>query len=409
VLAGNGIKAILSDRAVPTPVVSYEIVSRVASGGIVITASHNAATWNGIKYKDRHGASASVEVVKEIESRIQIIEDVQKLNITTAVSNGLVEYADFRPAYYQQIRSLIDLDFVKNAGFRIVADAMYGAGAGYFDWFLKGGSSQVIQINQEPNPNFPGMKQPEPIGSNLSILSEAVQKHDATLGIANDGDADRLGLIDENGCYLNQLQVYALLVLYMLEIRRKRGAIVRTITSSIMLDRLGQLYGVPVFEVPVGFKYVAPVMERENAMIGGEESGGYGYQGHVPERDGILSGLFFLDLMARTEKKPSELLSYLYSKVGKHYYDRIDIFFNPSDRESIIDRLEHSIPVSIAGSAVTNTDTIDGFRFFLSDGSWLLIRFSGTEPLLRIYAEAKNRCTVDTLLHEGATLTGAKR
>ncbi len=408
VLAGNGIKVALSDRAVPTPVVSWGIVATEGGGGIVITASHNPAAWNGLKYKSPDGASAPVETVAEIESRAAGITDhhVKRLDITAALNQGLLRYINLRPSYGAQVSSLVDLDLIKSAGFKIVSDAMHGAGAGYFPWLLDGGKSRVLEINAEANPNFPGMKQPEPITPNLNRLAFAVKETGASVGIANDGDADRLGLMDEHGNFLNQLQVYALLALYLLEVRRQRGAIVRTITSSSMLNKLGQLYNVPVFEVPVGFKYVAPVMQREDALIGGEESGGYGYRGHVPERDGILSGLFFLDLMARTGKTPSELLAYLYTKVGPHYYDRRDIVFSASERSSIIARLQAACPISLSGIAVKKIDIVDGFRFILTDGSWLLIRFSGTEPLLRIYSEAGSPETVNKLLEEGTRLAG---
>lgn len=408
VLAGNGIKVILSDRAVPTPVVSWGIVENGADGGIVITASHNPAAWNGLKHKSPDGASAPVETITEVERQIDgiAIQDVKRLDIPTAVGHGLVRYINLRPAYATQVGRLVDLERIKRAGFKIVADAMHGVGAGYFKELLDGGKSHVAEINAEVNPSFPNMKQPEPIALNLGLLSCAVKETGASVGIANDGDADRLGLMDENGNFLNQLQVYALLALYLLEVRGQRGAIVRTITSSGMLDKLGQLYSVPVFEVPVGFKYVAPVMQREDALIGGEESGGYGYRGHVPERDGILSGLFFLDLMAHTGKTPSELLAYLYTKVGAHYYDRRDAVFSATKRAAIIARMEEAAPAALAGITVAKRDTFDGFRFTLSDGSWLLIRFSGTEPLLRIYSEAGSPETVQALLEEGTRLAG---
>ena len=408
VLACNGIKVILSDRAVPTPVVSWGIVSGHAAGGIVITASHNPAAWNGLKYKSSDGASAPMEVVSELERHINAVscEDVKRLDISDGPAQGLIRYEDLRPAYVSQINSLLDLADVKKAGFKIAVDSMHGAGSGYFKMILEGGKSDVLELNAETNPAFPGMKQPEPIAPNLGRLAFAVRETGASVGIATDGDADRLGLMDEKGNFLNQLQVFAMLALYLLEVRGLRGAIVRTTTSSRMLNNLGRLFGVPVFEVPVGFKYVAPVMQRENAIVGGEESGGYGYRGHLPERDGILSGLYFLDFMAKTGKTPSELLAYLYSKVGPHYYDRVDVAFRPDERTAILSRLTQACPDSIAGIAVAGKDTLDGFRFSLADGSWLLIRFSGTEPLLRIYSEAESQERVKALLDAGKSLAG---
>ena len=282
---------------------------------------------------------------------------------------------------------------------------MYGAGAGYFKRLLDGGAIKVTEINDERNPLFPGI-QPEPIAVNLAKLSATVKREGASVGLATDGDADRIGIIDENGVFLTQLQVFALLCLYLLEIRQERGPIVKTITTTSMLYRLGEIFKVPVYETPVGFKYVAPIMLAENALIGGEESGGYGFRGHIPERDAILAGLYFLDLMVKTGKTPSELLDYLYSKVGPHYYQRVD-FTLPEDKRQIINnRIRHNLPESIDGVKVVKTDTTDGFRFILADTTWLLIRFSGTEPVLRIYAESDSLPRTERLLKLGKELAG---
>jgi phosphomannomutase len=283
---------------------------------------------------------------------------------------------------------------------------MYGSGSGYLGKILSGGNLGIIEINTGPNPAFPGIKQPEPIGHNLHKLSSTVRDIGAGIGLAADGDADRLGVVDETGRYLNTLQVYALLVLYLLESRGERGAIVKTITSSQMLDRLGEIYGVPVYEVPVGFKYVAPVMIEKNAMVGGEESGGYGYRGHIPERDGILSGLYFLDYMVKTGKKPSQLIQLLYDKVGPHYFERFDLEFAPEKKQEIFNRVKQSSPATITGRRVIRRDDFDGIRFLMENRSWLLIRFSGTEPLLRLYAEAESPASVAELLQEGKALAG---
>jgi phosphomannomutase len=230
----------------------------------------------------------------------------------------------------------------------------------------------------------------------------------AAVGLATDGDADRLGIMDENGNFLTQLQVYALLAYYFLEIRRERGALVKTITTTSMLNRLGEMYNVPVLETSVGFKYVAPVMIRNNALMGGEESGGYAFRGHVPERDGLLAGLYFLDFMARTGKTPSQLLNQLYSKVGPHYYDRRDVIFKAIERGEIASRMAACSPDSVSGMKVIKKESADGFRFLLENGSWLLVRFSGTEPLLRIYAESNNLENVRRLLDTGLKMAGVK-
>jgi len=282
---------------------------------------------------------------------------------------------------------------------------MYGAGSGYFGMMLEGGTIKLIEINKERNPLFPGI-QPEPIAANLKQLSAKVTSQGASVGIATDGDADRIGIIDEKGQFLTQLQVFALLCLYLLEIRGERGALVKTITTTSMIYRLGKIFGVPVYETRVGFKYVAPIMIKKNALIGGEESGGYGFRGHIPERDGILAGLYFLDFMLKTGKTPSELLLYLFSKVGPHHYQRIDIEFPEPERENIIRHVKDNLPQSLDGDRVAKVNSTDGFDFFLADRSWLLIRFSGTEPLLRIYAESNTLARVERLLEQGRKIVG---
>lgn len=408
IMAGNGIKVYLCSRATPTPVISYGVLTQKAGGAIIITASHNPAKWNGFKIKSDDGASAPTELIAEVEkhiSRIFTAGGVNRLALTEAVKQGLVEYLDLSPIYFDQLNSLINLGELRQSRLKIVVDSMYGAGAGYFKELLAGGGIEVIEINSECNPSFPGI-QPEPIAPNLARLSATVKQQKADVGLATDGDADRIGIVDENGVFLDQLQVFALLCLYLLEVRGERGPIVKTITTTNMLYRLGEMFNVPVYETSVGFKYVAPMMVAKNALIGGEESGGYGFRGHVPERDGILAGLYFLDLLVKTGKKPSELLDYLYSKVGPYHYKRMDIEFPAEERETIINRLKNSPPDAIDGVQVVKSSTADGFRYILADGSWMLIRFSGTEPVLRIYTETDSQTRADRLLESGKELAG---
>jgi phosphomannomutase len=255
-----------------------------------------------------------------------------------------------------------------------------------------------MEINSDRNPLFPGMRQPEPIAANLARLSNTVKRENASVGLATDGDADRLGIIDENGAYISTLHAFTLLCLYLLETRGERGPLVKTITMSSMLYRLGELFKVPVYETAVGFKHVAPIMTAENALVGGEESGGYGFRGHIPERDGILAGLYFLDLMAKTSMSPSQLIDYLHSKVGAHYYQRLDLRFSEAEQKTVNERVRSFSPESLDGVKVVSSDTKDGFRFILADNSWLLIRFSQTEPLLRLYAESNSPERVEKLL-----------
>ena len=408
VITASGIKVYLCSKAAPTPVISYGTSVKKCGGAIIITASHNPARWNGLKCKSPDGSSVSSETTNRIEEHVgEILSggEIRRISIAQAEKQGLLEYIDLTPVYSDQIRKLVDLEGLCRTGLKMVVDPMYGAGSGYFGMLLEGGVLDLVEINGERNPSFPGI-QPEPIAANLGKLSAEIKSLKAGVGIATDGDADRVGIVDENGRFLTQLQVFALLCLYLLEVKGERGALVKTLTSTSMIYRLGELFGVPVYETPVGFKYVAPVMLEENALIGGEESGGYGFRGHILERDGILAGLYFLDFMTKTGKTPSQLLEYLYGKVGPHHYQRVDIEFPEKERVNITRRLKDNPPQSLEGVKVAKVNTTDGFHFTLEDGSWLLIRFSGTEPLLRVYAETDSPGRAGRLLGLGKKLAG---
>jgi len=409
VVAGNNIKVHLCLKPAPTPVVSFTVPATKSTGAIVITASHNPGSWNGFKYKSQDGASAPGEITSQIEGNIASLtrlgRDVKRLALDKALQKGSVDYLDPSPAYFDHLSQFVDMEELRRQKLNIIVDPMYGAGIGYFKTALQNGNLKITEINAERNPSFPQI-QPEPIAKNLTMLSRLVVEHKADVGLATDGDADRIGIIDEGGQFLTQHQVFALLCLYLLEVRGERGALIRTLTSTMMISRLGKLFDVPVYETPVGFKYVAPLMMEKNALIGGEESGGYGFRGHVPERDAILAGIYFLDFMVKKGKTPSQLLDYLYSKVGPHYYDRRDFHVSSAKRQTILNRLSSSSPDTIAAVKVTKLDTTEGFRFFLGDESWLLIRFSGTEPLVRIYSEAESLEKARMLLDEGKKLIG---
>jgi alpha-D-glucose phosphate-specific phosphoglucomutase len=410
VAAANGIKVFLCSAASPTPVISYAVVEKQAGAAIIITASHNPARYNGFKIKSADGASAPSDMIAAVEKNIDHVfrsGEIKTIPLAEAQKTGMIEQLDIKTRYSQRMQDFVDLSGIKKSGLKIAVDSMYGAGSGYFNSLLAGGSTIISEINQERNPSFPGIN-PEPIAVNLKNLSLTIRNTHADVGLATDGDSDRIGIIDENGTFVTQLEVYALLALYLLEVRGQRGAIVKTVTATSMLYRLGELYNVPVIETPVGFKYVAPVMLEKDALIGGEESGGYGFRGHVPERDAILAGLYFLDFMVQTGKTPSQLLEYLFSKVGPHYYNRRDFHFPETQRQSIIDRVQHSKPDFIDGSRVAKMDTTDGFRFTLDDNSWLLVRFSGTEPLLRIYVETGSKERVQRILDIGQKIAGVQ-
>ncbi len=408
VLTGNGIYVWLSPKAIPTPQVCFNVLRQKAGGGIVITASHNPARYNGFKYREETATSVSNEAGIALEKHVNHAYDTGKVNhleLAQARQQRLVESVDTTPQYLEQISRLVNIEKLRQAGLKIIIDSMYGAGCGYFRQLLGGGNNKLTEINGERNPAFPGIN-PEPIAVNLKKLFAMVVEQKADIGLATDGDADRIGIIDEKGRFLTQLQVFALLALYLLEVRGERGTIVKTVTSTSMLDRLGELYKVPVYETAVGFKYVAPLFLKHNALIGGEESGGYGFRGHVPERDSFPAGLYIIDFMLSTDKTPSQLLDYLYSKVGPHFYDRIDLRFPAGARDKIIERVRKANLRDIGGVKVTRIDTTDGFRYILVDNSWLLIRFSGTEPVLRIYSEAASPEKVQRILQFGRELTG---
>jgi alpha-D-glucose phosphate-specific phosphoglucomutase len=425
VMAGNGIRAYLCDRFAPTPTISYAILERKAGGAVIITSSHNPGIWNGFKVKPAYAGSASPEVLAILERNIASIQaksekavsphqarspnGVQRVPFEEASQKGQVVKFNPAPAYLKQVASLVDIEGIKQAGITVVVDAMFGAGIGYFPTLLAGGNTRVIEINNVRNPLFPGMHNPEPIARNLAGLTAGIAQNEAHVGLATDGDADRIGMMDERGGFINQLQVYALLLLYLLEVRGKRGPIVKTVTTTAMAQKLAKLYNIPVYETPVGFKYVGPKMMETGAIMGGEESGGFGFAGHIPERDGVLAGLFLLDLMIKLNKSPSQLIAYLYSLVGPHYYDRIDVQLLPEQRDAAIARVKSSKPEQIAGLKVTHIDTLDGFRYVLEDGGWLLIRFSGTEPLIRIYTETTNHALVQAILADGQKLAGLEK
>ena len=396
VVAASEIPVYLCDAPAPTPVISHQVVQRGAGGGVVITSSHNPAAWSGFKFKSAQGGSASQAVTDALELCIDSARPPRSIPLDEARAAGRLRDIDPNPPYRAAIARLIDLDAIRNAGLTILVDAMHGAGAGYFAGLLAGGKTGVAELRAEPNPAFPGMAQPEPIAPNLAELCRRVPAAGASAGLALDGDADRIGLVDETGRFVSTLEVFALLAHYLLE-RGDRGALVKGITASAMLNKLAHRYGVPVAELPVGFKNIGPRFVADDALIGGEESGGYAFRGHIPERDGILSGLYLLEYMAVAGLTPSGMVQRLFDAVGEHHYERRDIRFSPDDRAGILGRLAGDPPAELAGMPLAASDDIDGRRWRL-DAGWVAARFSGTEPLLRIYCEADTAASVTRLL-----------
>ncbi|WP_322807305.1 phosphoglucomutase/phosphomannomutase family protein [Thermanaerothrix sp.] len=406
VLCGNGFRVYLTDKATPTPVIAYAVTERKAVGAVNITASHNPPTDNGFKVRDSSGGAIDPEGLKQIESAIpDDVNAVQRMPAAEAESQGRLVRFDPAPAYIEHLHTLIDLQPIRDAGLKIVVDAMWGNGAGWFPHLLSGGKTQIIEIHNTRNPIFPEMKRPEPIPPNIDVGLRTTVEQGADVLVVTDGDADRVGIGDENGRFVNQLQVYGLLAFYLLEVRGERGPIIKTLSTTSMLEKLGEIYGVPVYETGVGFKYVAPKFLETNALIGGEESGGYAFRGNVPERDGILAGLYFLDMMVRLNRKPSQLLELLFSKVGPHYYDRIDKQFS-GDRKTREAMILNANPQTIGGLKVVGLNTLDGYKFLLEDGGWMLIRFSGTEPIIRVYCETTQPDRVQPILQDGLRIAG---
>ena len=397
VCAGQGVRTLLADAPAPTPVLSYGVMHHGTGGAAIITASHNPAIWNGFKFKPEYAGSATQEITDELEEAIGVVGFVDPAEIQSGRESGLIE--NFAPAepYFEHVGSLVDLDAIRSAGFHIVVDAMYGAGAGYLPKLLQGGKTTVEELHGHRNPAFPGMAQPEPIAANLPELMARVPATGATVGIALDGDADRVGIIDETGRFVTTLDTFSLLALYLLESKGWRGSLIKGVTASQALNKLGSIYGVDVHEVRVGFKHMGPRMDELNALMAGEESGGFAFRGHVPERDGILSGLFVLENMANTGKTVSELLENLFERVGPHFYHRRDIEFAAADRDRINQQVNDPRLEQLGAYPVVSSDSIDGRRLHFEDG-WLGVRFSGTEPLLRIYAEASSPERVTGLL-----------
>ena len=393
VLAGNGFQVLLIDGAAPTPVISFAAVDNGAVGAVNITASHNPPEDNGFKVRDASGGAVPPDGLAAIEARIPDFDRADRnvahlgrakqdgaprTPLDAALADGTVRYLQPQAAYLAHLTGLIDVKPIRDAGLKIVVDSMWGNGAGWLTEILAGGKTEVIEVHAQRNPIFPEMSRPEPIPPNVDAGLAVARSMEADCLCILDGDADRCGFGDENGQFVDQLRVYGLLAYYLLEVRGERGPIVKTLSTTSMLDKLCAAYDVPLVETGVGFKYVAPAMVEHDALIGGEESGGYAFRGHVPERDGILSNLCLLDLMVRTGKRPTELLQLLFEKVGEHFYDRIDIRLTGAEMKAAAQQRLDSVDIdgrTLGGIAITGRITIDGYKFVMEDGGWLLVRF----------------------------------
>jgi alpha-D-glucose phosphate-specific phosphoglucomutase len=405
VMAANDIQTWLARADTPTPAVSYAVVHKKASAGIMITASHNAPRYNGVKLKNHYGGSASPAQCKHVERLLeQNAADAHGPNLMDleqAIREERIRRFDPTWAYYEHLSTLVDLDKISNAELRVVADGMHGAGRGIIGEVLARGRSRVHNIRHEMNPGFGGIH-PEPIAKHLGLLMSTIQAGHWSVGLATDGDADRIGAVDARGNFVDPHRVFALVLRYLVEKRKMRGKVVRTVSTTRMVDRLAQRYGLPLVETPVGFNHIADLMLANGVLMGGEESGGMSIQGHIPEGDGILMGLLLLEVMADAGAPLHELVEALLEDVGPAQYARTDLKLSrPVAKAAMVKLLVDQAPEAIAGVRVEDVQTTDGVKYYLDDGSWLLIRPSGTEPVLRVYAEAPDDGRVRALLQFG--------
>jgi alpha-D-glucose phosphate-specific phosphoglucomutase len=408
VMAGNGIIAWLTRTDAPTPAISYNVKEKCADAGIVITASHNPPRYNGFKLKASYGGSANAEQCALVEKELDRMErDARGPNIMDyqrALDRELIRRFDPSWSYYQHLATLVDLDKISERELNIVADAMWGAGRGAFTSILSRTRSHVTEIRGALNPGFGGIH-PEPIARYLVDLVGAVARNQADVGLATDGDADRIGAVDGLGNFIDPHRVFALALRHLVEKKHLRGDVVKTVSTTLMIDTLCEKYDLKLHETPVGYNYIADLMMRNDVLIGGEESGGISIKGHIPEGDGILMGLLLLEVMAETRAPLHEIVADLQANFGPAYYGRIDVnLAHPVPKKQVVDQLVNAAPGQVNGESVVRVDKLDGAKFYLADRSWLLIRPSGTEPLLRIYAEARSPETKDALLKLGSEL-----
>lgn len=413
VLAANDLTVYLSQQFCPTPVLSFSVVAQQAQAGVMITASHNPPRYNGIKLKAAYGGSALSSQTKRVEEHLEANLRVGKKpkGATPPYDSALdghwrnpaIRGFDPTPAYMDHIHGLINFDVIGRSGLRVVVDAMYGAGRGYIGGALRAAGLEVIEIRHELNPGFGGIH-PEPIARYLGALSDAVRENQADLGLVTDGDADRTGAVDARGQFVDPHRIYALVFKHLVEQRGLRGAAVKTISTTQMVNILAQRYGLEVFETPVGFNHISDHILARDVLIGGEESGGITIKGHIPEGDGILMGLLLAEIVATRGAPLHIIIEELLADVGQFHYDRRDIKTQPFNKRELVSQLVQDAPATLAGLPIVQVKKDDGVKFLLADDNWLLIRPSGTEPLLRIYAEARTPALVHRLLQAGEAL-----
>jgi phosphomannomutase len=392
VLEGNGIPTMLPDGPVTTPMVSCQVVAGRAPLGVCITASHNPPEYNGFKIKAAFGGSAPPELTSRIESLLGARPP--------RPGHAPDSRRSFLPAYVPRLRAVVDFALIRRTPLRAVVDSMNGSGGRILEHLVRRGRARVTTVCPDPDPMFGG-RAPEPRPDNLGPLREAVVRQRAHIGIATDGDADRVAACDETGRVLSPFQVFGLVALHLIEHKRWRGAIARTFANTLVAERIAQRFGLPFHDLPVGFKHIAKLMREQDVLIGGEESGGIGVKGYLPERDGILIGLLLLEMLAIGERKLSRRVAAMEKEYGRFFYRRVDLPIPVEAAREAVARLKEDPPARLAGLAVLRVDTLDGVKLLLGDEGWILFRGSGTEPLLRMYCEARSEALVEKLIRAG--------
>ena len=399
ITAANGIPTILADRPSPTPSVSYAIKDKNLIGGIIITASHNPARYNGMKYKTYYSGSAGTDVTRKIEGFLGINE-IKYKPLKELEEEGILTVENIVARHMEFIKKYVDLKLIRKSRLKVLVDSMYGTGNSYISDLLKGASIRVDTIHQEVNPGFGGIN-PEPIMPNLKELADSTRKGKYSIGLATDGDADRLGVALPDGKLLTGHKIMTLLLLHLLEDRKMDGEVVQTICGTALIEKICKRYDLNMHETPVGFKYISDIMRKNDILVGGEETGGVAFKGYIPERDGILSGLLMLEMMVMRRNKIEDIIKDIDNKYGTYEYRRLDMRVPDEKKNKLMDYLKKNPLKKVLDKDVAETKDYDGYKFICKDRSWLMLRLSGTEPIVRIYAEAPDEKTALKMLDFG--------
>ncbi|HEY3932314.1 MAG TPA: phosphoglucomutase/phosphomannomutase family protein [Verrucomicrobiae bacterium] len=403
VFAGNDFQVVLTPEPTPTPSVSFAVKNLRAVGGVMITASHNPPSFNGFKLKSHYGGSSDSETCKAVESFLDR-NPVRAIKFADAISAKQISIQDIRPAHYAALKKLVDFKLIAKSKLRFAHDALFGVGAGCFEKILAGTTCKVTTLNGAHDVMFGGIN-PEPILQNYARSQKFLRAHPHDICLVTDGDADRVGGMDGRGNYLTTHQIICLLLHHFIVNRKGRGRVVKALTTTSMVDKMCAAYNLPLIETGVGFKYICAEMLKDGVLLGAEESGGIGFPGHIPERDGIAAGLMLLELLATENFSVNKILAKLEKQFGPHRYGRIDTHFPLEKRTALMEFLKNNPPTKLLRSPLAEVKTFDGVKFVAEDSSWLMLRGSGTEPILRIYAEAKSDADVQKLLKFGVSLT----